>query len=74
MPGVVNKWYQKVINEQSAIIDMIEAHTEVKTWLKQTLEEQFKITCPICHLEGHDAANCSVNGQMYSKTRSKPEY
>ena len=67
-------WVTKIINEQSAIIDKIEADTQVKQWLKATLMEQFNLVCPICHLQGHEASNCSVNAQMYSKTRSKPEH
>ena len=76
MPPKANNdpWYHKVIEEQTAIIQKIDADGSIKAWLIKTLTEQFETICPICHLHGHEASNCSVNSQMYAKTRSKAEY
>ena len=67
-------WYDRVLAEQTAIINGISAQPATKQWLITTLTAQFNILFPICHVQGHDASNCFINAQMYSKTRSHPEY
>ena len=67
-------WYTRVIAEQTVLINKIDADPSIKEWLIKTLTDQFETECPICHLNGHDPSNCSINAQMYAKTRSKPEH
>ena len=79
MPGnnhaqIPTHWYDRILHEQRELIDKIETTPAAKTYLKQTLAECFGKTCPICHLEGHEAAACWINTQMFKETRSKPDY
>ena len=67
------QWWQRLIREQTALIDRIDVPANVKEQLAQTLTAQFETKCSICHLRGHDASACWVNSQMYCETRSKPD-
>ena len=67
-------WKALMEREQHKLIDKTSQTLVVKQNLKNLFHDQWLHICQICHLPGHEAANCWVNSQMYQKTRSDQLY
>ena len=57
---------------QANLIDLTDETPEVKRKLKEHLEHLLKNNlCDICHLQGHSASHCWLNGSMMAAFKSQ---